>query len=185
MGIRNNNIKGDNNIVIQGDNNNISLGTIVSANSTLQDENDEKNVRWLMQNMNVYLMDNYFQRGPQRVNTKIIVIHDSWSAIINSSTYCVYNQELDFAIRDFFDIWSDIISRGYVYYSPSDTPTDYVFGGGKAEFDMFNSNDEERFFGEMLHKWGQIYDKYNKMMQCIKQYYVIDFDDIVDELKAY
>lgn len=182
MDIRKNNIEGNNNIVIQGDNNNISLWTIVSSDSTPHNVNNEKNVRLLMQHMNVYLMDDYFQREPQRVNTKIIVIHDLWNAIINSSTYCIYNQELDSAIRDFFDIWSDIISRGYVYYSPSNTPTDYVFGGGKAEFDLFNNHDEECFFKEMLHKWKLIYDKYKIMIQCIKQHYVIDFNDIVKEL---
>ena len=185
MDIRKSNIEGNNNFVIQGDNNTITLDNSFSANLMPQNENDEKTIRLLMHNMNVYLMDNYFQRGPQRINTKIITIYDLWNAIINSSTFCIYNQELNSAVRIFFEAWSDIVTRGSIYYSLSSTPTDYVFGGGNAEFDMFNNSEEERFFNEVLNKWGQIYDKYRDMIQCIKKYYVIDFNDIDGNLFVY
>ena len=58
MDIRKSNIEGNNNFVIQGDNNTITLDNSFSANLMPQNESDEKTIRLLMHNMNVYLITN-------------------------------------------------------------------------------------------------------------------------------
>lgn len=64
-------------------------------------KNDEKYVRLLMHYMNVFVMQKYFERGPARIEHRVVDIFDFWTGIINSPDFKIYDTELNDAILGF------------------------------------------------------------------------------------
>ena len=141
-------------------------GTADNAEQKKKDS-DEVTVRKLMRYMNADLMDAYFRIGPTRVKGKVFDIHDAWDGIIHASTFCIYDNKLRDAILKFYFAWDKIIQKGIPYYSPSRTPGDFVFGN--AEFDMFDSPEQEQCFDEIMLKWNSTALKFRDMIQFIKE----------------
>lgn len=138
---------------------------------------DETIVRKLMRSMNMDMMESYFSIGPSRVKGQVFDIYNAWNNIINSSTFCIFDKELKQAIMTFYFTWDEIIRKGIPYYSPSHIAGDFVFG--HAEFDMFDSPEQEQCFDEIMLKWNSTALKFRDMMQFIKERYVIDWNDVV------
>lgn len=152
------------------------------ALTAAQIKNDEKYIRLLMHNTNVYLIEQYFERGPQRIDTRVVLMRDIWYNIINSPDFIIYDKELSKAITGFFDPWNKIIVEGQTFYFTSNTPGDYVFGGGGAQFDMFRNSEESAFFDKLIFVWNELYQNFRAMIDFVKTRYVIDFEDIDDSL---
>lgn len=141
---------------------------------------DERTILHLMRYMNVLLMDSYFERGPARIDKKVITIHDAWNEILSSSTFVIYDEELRVRVKEFFTAWHALIAIGSMHYFFSNNGMDFVFGvGGGAEFDAFKNDEEEQCFDELLKRWHPLFLLFTSMMDCIKQRYVIDFSDVV------
>ena len=106
-----------------------------------------KGERWLYELMchfGFFLMDGYFDRMPCRFDRRVMIMFDTWNAIINSSVYQIKDAQLKSHIQEFFIAWRDICEFGWRYYSNSSNGTDYVFYG--AEFDFFKDSEHEEAF---------------------------------------
>ena len=140
-------------------------------------ESDETTIRFLMRHMYVPLMDDYFGRGPARVKSKILDMHDAWNDIIHASTFIIYDQRMSNLVHDFFDTWHDMVLSSVAHYEQSKTPGDMIFG--QAEFDFFKNPQERQDFDNLICSWQPLYVKFTAMMDCIKSKYVIDMEDVV------
>ena len=120
-----------------------------------------KGERWLYELMNhfsFFLMDDYFERMPCRFDMRVMIMFDTWNAIINSSVYQIKDAQLKKHIQDFFIAWRDICEFGWRYYSASNNGTDYVFYG--AEFDIFKDSEHENAFHKITDMLEPLYVKY-------------------------
>ena len=154
-----------------------NIGVTADSAKQKKKDSDEATVRKLMRYMNADLMDAYFRIGPARVKGKVFDIHDAWDGIIHASTFCIYDKKLRDTILKFYFAWDKIIQKGIPYYSPSRTPGDFVYG--QAEFDMFDSPEQEQCFNEIMQKWYGTALQFRDMMECIKHKYIIDWEDVV------
>ena len=153
-----------------------NIGGITDSIEQQRQNIDESSVRKLMRYLNVDMMESYFRIGPSRVKGQVFDIYNAWNNIINSSAFCIYDTELRNAIIAFFFAWDEIIRKGIPYYSPSHIAGDFVFG--HAEFDMFDSPEQEQCFDEIMKKWYGTAIKFGEMMNLIKQRYAIEREDI-------
>lgn len=158
------------------------LNNKLKSMTEAQKKNDEKYVKLLMHYMNVFVMQEYFERGPQRIDHRVVDIYDYWARIINSPDFKIYDAELLGAIKRFFESWNSLMKSAGLYYSQSNTPTDYVFAEGRAEFEMLRTKDEEDFFDDLVAKFPTWFKLFTEMLEAIKDRYVIDFDDIDETL---
>lgn len=144
----------------------------------MRHSSDEATIRGLMRHTNVLLMDMYFKQGPARVSQKVISIHDAWCRTLTSSSFVIYNSILRGYVTDFFTAWHSMVCLGATHYESSCNGQDVVFGGGLAESDMFHNNEERLCFEELVRRWHYVSVLFTSMMDCIKQTYVIDFNDV-------
>ena len=173
------NINGGNNVIAPNATTVEQHYHIVADSADVKMSSDEKTVRHLMRYMNVLLMDAYFDRGPARVDLRILSIHDACYEIITSSSFVLYDENLRSKVNRFFDSWNNLLLLGSKYYSASNNGQDVVFGEGHAEFDTFKDRDEEDCFDEIMGRWNAVADLFKAMMDCIKQKYVIDYGDVL------
>lgn len=171
------NINGGNNVIAPNATTVEQHFHIVAGSTKAKISSDEKTVRHLMKYMNVRLMDAYFDRGPARVDIRILSIHDACHEIMASSSFVIYDEDLRRKINHFFDSWNTLLLLGSKYYFASNNGRDVVFG--HAEFDMFKDRDEEDCFDEIMGRWDTVTDLFKAMMDCIKQKYVIDYSDVL------
>jgi hypothetical protein len=148
-----------------------------------------KGERWLYELMNhfsFFLMDGYFERMPCRFDMRVMIMFDTWNAIINSSVYQIKDAQLKKHIDEFFIAWRDICELGWRYFSDSNNGTDYVFYG--AEFDFFKDTEHENAFHKLTGMLGPLYVKYKAFVAYLdSQYPDIDREkvsvDFVNNLK--
>lgn len=129
-----------------------------------------KGERWLYELMchfSFFLMDGYFDRMPCRFDMRVMIMFDTWNAIINSSVYQIKDAQLKNLIQDFFITWRDICEFGWRYYSNSDNGTDYVFYG--AEFDFFKDSEHENAFHKVTGMLEPLYIKYKAFVAYLDE----------------
>lgn len=134
-----------------------------------------KGERWLYELMchfSFFLMDGYFDRMPCRFDKRVMIMFDTWNAIISSSVYQIKDAQLKNHIREFFIAWRDICEFGWRYYSDSSNGTDYVFYG--AEFDFFKDSEHEEAFHKITGMLEPLYVKYEEFVA----YLDTEFPDI-------
>lgn len=134
-----------------------------------------KGERWLYELMchfSFFLMDGYFDRMPCRFDRRVMIMFDTWNAIINSSVYQIKDAQLKSHIQEFFIAWRDICEFGWRYYSNSSNGTDYVFYG--AEFDFFKDSEHEEAFHKITGMLEPLYVKYKEFVA----YLDTEFSDI-------
>lgn len=148
-----------------------------------------KGERWLYELMNhfsFFLMDDYFDRMPCRFDVRVMIMFDTWNAIINSSVYQIKDFQLKKHIEEFFNAWRDICELGWRYFSISNNGTDYVFYG--AEFDFFKDSEHENAFHKITGMIEPLYVKYKAFVSYLDtEYPNIDREkvsvDFVNNLK--
>lgn len=131
-----------------------------------------KGERWLYELMNhfsFFLMDGYFDRMPCRFDMRVMIMFDTWNAIINSSVYQIKDAQLKKHIQDFFIAWRDICDYGWRYFSDSNNGTDYVFYG--AEFDIFKDSEHEKAFHKITGMLEPLYLKYKAFVTYLDSQY--------------
>lgn len=131
-----------------------------------------KGERWLYELMchfSFFLMDGYFDRMPCRFDRRVMIMFDTWNAIITSSVYQIKNVQLKNHVQEFFVAWRDICEFGWRYYSDSNNGTDYVFYG--AEFDFFKDSVHEEAFHKITGMLEPLYVKYKSFVTYLDTEY--------------
>ena len=127
-----------------------------------------KGERWLYELLNhfsFFLMDGYFDRIPCRFDMRVMIMFDTWNAIINSSVYQIKDAQLKKHIQDFFIAWKDICDYGWRYFSDSNNGTDYVFYG--VEFDIFKDSEHEAAFHKIAGMLEPLYVKFKAFVDYL------------------
>lgn len=133
---------------------------------------DRKTVRKLFSYFSTDVMDAFFRQSPSRIDSLVVLIKDDWSSMIGAGSFILYNQETNRVIRDFFDLFAQIIHKGSVDYVLDSNPNYFRFAG--YEHDMFESQERAKIFYKYVEQIQRLEPLYNQMLNHIKMLYKLD-----------
>lgn len=153
-----------------------------TTQSLTKQDLDNQTVLNLFTYFSTDLMDNYLHQNPGNIDSRIVLICDYWDAMINASSFKIYNPMTDKAIRDFYEPFSRLIHEGGMYYGPHDiNPQMYHFFG--YEHDAFISREKEKKFYEFADRISQLQPLYKIMMDHIKNEYPLNLVKLSEEFQ--
>lgn len=128
------------------------------------------------------VMDNYLRHEPTDIETRVVSIKDYWDAIINASSFIIYNAETDRLIRDFYNPFAAIISDGGMDYGPNEMkPHYYRFWG--YERDTFTTYEREKKYYEYVKRIQELAPLYYAMIDHIKKVYKLDLASLSENFE--
>lgn len=152
---------------------------LLKQTSSIQQSDPYRGEKWLkelLENFNVYLMDEYFQDMPARVKHDVLTSFDCWTGILSSSAFQMRDDVLYQKINTFFHQWNEITSFGCKYYFTSQNPQYYRFE--QYQHDSFLTEDARRAFEKLTTMVIALQPAYREMIDYIKANYPdIDLDE--------
>ncbi len=112
-------------------------------------ERDVTNLRWLLGSLNWPTLDAHIANGAKYLSMDGTLYFDEVNAIISSSTFHLYNEELKAAVLEFVEHWHD--SMEFDHYTPMIGSRAYIFTHGSPSDAVKEDRDFEYMDAARVH----------------------------------
>lgn len=92
-------------------------------------ERDVENIRWLLEQVHVATLDRYITRLPRVFQGEISWFWESFKAVVNDSSFYLYDTSVRKAVDDLYNDWHDTVRFGQFYHV---TKNDMIYEFGKS-----------------------------------------------------
>jgi hypothetical protein len=127
-----------------------------------QRERDLTNLRWFLQSIHLPTIDDHIETGPKFLSMASANFFDEVSAIISSSAFHLYDQELKGAVINFVKHWHN--SMKYDHYTPMIGARSLIFTRGHPS----DSPKEQRDWDYMDRARGELRKSTDSLLDLIR-----------------
>lgn len=146
-----------------------------SPQSDFRKTQDRKIIEKLIGNFSFPLMDSLLTEYPNVIDERVFISLDIWNAIIDSSTFRIYDPKLNDLIRSFHTKWKESAQVGYKFYSTMPGQRRVKFEGLKG--DLFVNDDAETAFNRII----EIHQSMQPLLRELAIYVMDNFEIDIEE----
>lgn len=148
-----------------------------SLSDSFKRDNDIKWMNDLFGHFSFNLMQEYIDKGPEYIDSRIPISYDIWRSILNTYTFVIYDEALLSHILHFYSFWDKIMSDNWKYYELSKgNPNLYHFYG--LSFDVFESEDAEKKFRDTICIMKDLDLALKQLAEYVTQNYEINLNKL-------
>lgn len=146
-----------------------------SPQSDFRKTQDRKIIEKLIGNFSFPLMDSLLKEYPNVIDERVFISLDIWNAIIDSSTFRIYDPKLNDLIRSFHTKWRESAQVGYKFYSTIPGQRRVKFEGLRG--DLFVSDEAEAAFNKII----KIHQSMQPLLKDLATYVMDNFEIDIEE----
>lgn len=148
--------------------------SLKNPESDFRKQQDRKWLDRLLGNFSFRVMDQFVSESPIYVDERVFISIDIWNAMINSSTFRIYDPELSQIITDFHNLWHEATVAGYKFYSSLPNAARMYFHG--LQNDIFVSQEAENTYNKLVDIRLKMQPLLRKMASYIQDHFEIDVE---------
>lgn len=142
--------------------------------SQIRIEKDLANLSKLFSTIHLPTIDLYIHYLPNRIIDKIFFFLYGVQELVGSSSFHIYNEELNKYIYDFINIWEKTLNYSQLF--TVDSTQNYIL---HLPFDIFERRKDEEDFEQLTKEVIELKIKYNALIKYVREnHFEVDIDNL-------